>query len=133
MERIADVLLLLFIEIAEASQQKGETFSRLVNYLYGLFRRHPVQFLLLHSSFVYVLYLVFVEGIANGWTGAILGVKGADLLMKLNLFGKIRRAGEPFSTQRYYGAPDVAVAPWMRYGGAALYTFLLAMGVMEEG
>lgn len=133
MDRLSDVLLLFFIEIVEANQQKGNTFSQLVNYLHGLFRSRPFRFLLLHTSMLYVAYLVFVQGIANGWTGTLLFIKGVDLLLKLNLFWKIGKSGEPFSTERLYGAPDVGITPWMRYAGAVFYTFLLAMGISDSG
>ena len=119
--------------MAEANQQKGNTFSQLVNFLHGLFRSRPLHFVFLHSSLFYVSYLVFFQGIANGWTGALLFIKGVDLMLKLNLFRKIGKEGMPFDVERIYGAPDVTITPWMRYAGAVFYTFLLGMAVLDGG
>lgn len=116
------LLILFFIELAETSQYRGITFNEAVNNLYGLYRHHKIQFLLFHSSFVYVLYVSVSYELVNIWTVSILLAKGADFIMKLYLFKKIEAGG--YFNIEHYGVADMILDWKIRYLSVIVYTGL---------
>ncbi len=123
-----DVALLFFLEIIEATLQKGESANALIANLYALYQNSPLRFILLHISFIYVLFYALSHGIFNGWLLLLVAIKGFDLGLKLRIFKRIEQEGG-FSLERFYGVPDMAVTPFMRYAGAFLYSGLFALAI----
>lgn len=126
---ILDIALLFFIEIIEANLQRGRSFNELVNGLYVLYKQKPIGFLLLHTSLFYVLFYAVASENYSGWFLLIVAAKGADLLLKLQLFRRIEKAGQAFSAERFFDTPDVGLSPWLRYSGALIYTAFFTAGV----
>ncbi|MGE4295712.1 MAG: hypothetical protein AB7E49_08425 [Campylobacterales bacterium] len=126
-----DVALLFFIEIVEANLQKGRSFNELVNRLFALKKSRPLQFVLLHTSFFYVLFYAITSGNFSGWFFALLLIKGADIGLKLHLFARMEQEQEAFSSERFFGAPDMPLSPALRYAGAFLYSAIFAAGVFS--
>jgi hypothetical protein len=123
-----DIALLFFLEIIEASLQKGQSANALISHLYGLYRRAKLRFFLLHLSLIYVLFYSYTHDLFNGWIALIVAIKIFDLGLKLWIFGRIDRVGT-FSVEQFYGVPDMAITPVMRYSGAVLYTLLFAVAI----
>lgn len=128
---LLDVALLFFIEIVEANLQRGRTFNELVNTLYALRKNRPLQFVLLHASFFYVLFYLIGGENHSGWFLVLLLIKGVDIGLKLHLFSRMDRERSPFSSERFFGAPDMALSPQLRYAGAFFYTAIFAAGVFS--
>lgn len=124
-----DVALLFFIEVLEANLQKGRTFSALVTRLYTIRSHSLLRFLSMHISLIYVLFYATANGVFNGWMALIVLIKGVDLGMKFWLFDKMDKNGGVFSTEQFYGVPDMEVSATMRYAGAIAYSVLFAAAI----
>jgi len=121
-ERLFLLLILFFIELGETAQYRGHTFNEAINNLYAVYRHHRIQFLLFHSSLVYVLYVSLSYDLLNIWTLSILLTKGADIGMKFYLFKKIDRGG--FFNIEQFGVEDITLDWKIRYLSVVVYTGL---------
>lgn len=118
--------LLFFIEVAETTQYKGETFNQAINTLYHIYKERRVEFFMYHFSFFYVLYVSFEYDLLNFWTVTILLTKAADFSLKLYLFKKIDEGG--YFTLETYGMPDMVLDWKIRYLSVIVYTGLFIPG-----
>ena len=114
------LLLLFFIELAETTQYQGRNFDEAVHNLYQLYHVRKIQFLLYHSSLVFILYVTLTYELINIWTFSIILTKLADVMTKFYLFRKID-AGE-FESFSQYGLGDVPLNWKLRYFSVVLYT-----------
>lgn len=120
-----DLMLLFFLEVIEATMQKGNTFNELVNNLYRLREKGLIYLLSLHLSLIYVIYYYLIT--QNGYLFFLIAIKSIDLMLKLDLTNKIKRSGKPFSSEEYFGANDITITAPIRYSGAIFYTLLFYM------
>ena len=114
------LLLLFFIELAETTQYQGRNFDEAVHNLHRLYHMRKMQFLLYHSSLVFILYVTLVYDLINIWTFSIILTKLADVTTKFYLFRKID-AGE-FESFSQYGLGEVPLNWKLRYFSVVLYT-----------
>lgn len=124
-----DVALLFFIEIIEANLQKGRSFSELIGNLYAIKQASFVKFLALHLSLFYVaFYLIIYQNI---YLLIIVAIKLLDLLFKISILKKVEENGGRFSTLEFFGAPDVAISPALRYFGAVFYSLVFYLAILD--
>lgn len=83
------VLLLFFIELAEATQYKGDTLGEVLKNLCELYKKSIFNIIIFNSSLIYILYVSFEYQIFNFWIVLIVLMKISDFFVKLYLFEKM--------------------------------------------
>ncbi len=88
-----DILTLFFIFIAielfESNWQKSQTLHGYLANNYTIYRKNFFLFLLLNSSFIYSLFLIFYLNNATFLMISIVGMKFLDIAFKLNILTKM--------------------------------------------
>jgi len=120
MSFLLDLLILFFIELAEGSLIKGDSFKEAIIYLNEIFKTQKIKFILMHTSLVYVLFLVSFYKIKGIGVTLVLVFKGLDLLIKLKiLFNQV------YQNNLFDTAPDIKIDNHLRYAGAFIYPLMI--------
>ncbi|MDQ1340100.1 MAG: hypothetical protein QG567_1257 [Campylobacterota bacterium] len=83
------VLLLFFIELAEATQYKGDRLGEVLSGLCELYKKSIFNIIIFNSSLIYILYVSLEYRIFNFWIALIVLMKISDFFVKLYLFEKM--------------------------------------------
>lgn len=83
------LLFILFIaaELFEMLWQKSQTLLEMLEKIYGYYQRSPYLLYLMHPSYIFSLYLLFVSSFSP-WVVAIVAIKSLDIVFKLLLIHK---------------------------------------------
>lgn len=112
------LLAYLFLELAESYFQRGSTVKELLSYNAAIFDRSPLFYLLIHSSYFFLLFLYLKFG--YGLILVALIVKSFDLSYKLYLIGKVKNEGEGY-LDSMLGGGDITLRPAYKYLSNAIY------------
>ena len=132
MESIVSIILILvLLELFEAWWQRAETLFDVLAQGYRYYQKSIFLFLLMHPTFYYILFVILVTKVFNGWMVAILLLKMVDIFFKLTLMNKIfvkRTIDE--TLEMVLSEP---LSPWLFLTGASLYPFLLFYALTPIG
>lgn len=118
------LLFILFIgaELFEMLWQKSQTLLQMLEKIYRYYQRSPYLLYLMHPSYIFSLYLLFVSGFSL-WIAAIVAIKSLDIAFKILLIHKhfvrheLGEEMEQILSQRLH--------PFMLSIGLFFYPFLL--------
>ena len=124
MESIATpILILILLELLEAWWQRSETLFALLQRTWYYYRKSIFLFFSMHPSFYYILFIILLSGVLNGWMVAILFFKIVDIFFKVILMQRVFVEKELDSTlEAMLYEP---LSPWLFLTGATLYPSLL--------
>jgi len=117
------VVILVILELFEATMQRADTLYGVMERLYVWYRKSIFAFFLMHPSFYFVLFVVVVTEVLNVYMLLILTFKIFDLFYKIELIKSI------FIRQKV--PADLAamlewkIPPWFFLMGVGLYPPLL--------
>lgn len=113
------VVILLFLEMFEALWQRSDTMMGVLLNSYHYYQKSIFLFLLMHPAFYYILFVVLLTNVLNGWIITILALKTVDIFLKItlmqNIFVKEQRDEHlrPFLEE--------PLSPWVFLTGISLY------------
>lgn len=83
------LLFILFIaaELFEMLWQKSQTLLQMLEKIYGYYQRSPYLLYLMHPSYIFSLYLLFISDFSL-WIVAIVAIKSLDIVFKILLIHK---------------------------------------------
>lgn len=83
------LLFILFIaaELFEMLWQKSQTLLQMLEKIYGYYQRSPYLLYLMHPSYIFSLYLLFISDFSL-WIAAIVAIKSLDIVFKILLIHK---------------------------------------------
>jgi hypothetical protein len=83
------LLFILFIaaELFEMLWQKSQTLLQMLEKIYGYYQRSPYLLYLMHPSYIFSLYLLFISNF-NLWIAVIVAIKSLDIAFKVLLIHK---------------------------------------------
>ncbi len=123
-----DIAILVLLEFIEANTPKANTLKELIEWLSALMRHNIFQFILLHSSLLYLLYFTFSNTINSFFVTSAILMKSIDLGFKLYLISKVDKNGH-FSIIEILKVPDMPIGNGLRYSGTIIYPLLVLIGV----
>jgi hypothetical protein len=125
-----DLLLLMAIaEYIEIYWQKGDSLRSLLLFNQQSYNNSPAIYLLKHTGFILVLFIIFALGLVNMFTLSILVMKVVDLSFKLSIINKLNNEGEVY-LDRLLNGGDFQISSKVRYSNIVIYPLLLFLGLL---
>jgi len=122
-----DLVVIGILEFIEAHSLKGHSLKTLIEELGALLKEKKLHFILLHSSFFFMIFLIINYEISSFLITTALLVKALDIAFKLYLIKRIDENGH-FSIINILGVPDIAISKSLKYSGIVIYPLLFALG-----
>jgi hypothetical protein len=121
------IILFVLFELYEARWQKADTFHKMIELNHKVYVKNPLQYFLLHTSFIYAIFLMQSTANYNFWMVSIVIMKFLDIAFKLYLIDKISKNSYNEATKLM--PINVSMSPVMRYSNSFLYplTFVFAL------
>lgn len=126
---IAIVVLYALFEYIEFNLQRGESLKDVLLYNLSCYRQNIVVYLLSHSTFFMLLILVFALGVDGAFIYIALFMKGADIVLKLYLIGKINKEGDS-ALSSMLGFIEMPIGKNMKIFNSCIYITLVALAVI---
>ncbi len=117
------VLILIVLELFEAWWQRAERLIDVLAHSYHYYQKSIFIFFLMHPTFYYILFVILLTHVLNGWMVTILLLKSTDLLFKLAMIRAVFVQGnvdDTFSRILYE-----TLSPWIFLTGVGIYPFML--------
>jgi len=122
------VIILVVLELFEATMQRADTLYGVMEKLYAWYRKSIFAFFLIHPSFYFVLFVVVVTDVLNIYMILILTFKIFDLFYKIELIKTIFiRQNVPADLSAML---EWQIPPWFFLIGVTLYPPLLFYALM---
>lgn len=116
------LLVYLLLELAESYFQRGSTIKELLIYNSMLFDKNIPFYILIHSSYFFLLFL-YLKFSYSLLLAALL-LKTFDLSYKLYLVGRVIKEGTTY-IDRMLGGNDIELKPLYKYLSNAIYFILV--------
>ena len=90
------LLFLIFValEFFESTWQKSDTLYGLINNYFSIFNKNIILYFLLHTTFIYTIFVSFYLNNFTFWMSSILVIKFLDISFKLTLMQKLSSGKE---------------------------------------